>query len=252
MKVTRTELTDTCKRVFEGKGFPLGDYEDCAQAIVWLEMHGVSALSEIQQHTSNWDLPKSQAATILFEDDSLAVIDAYQNGGLLYGNLALDLAYLKALQSGFAVVKLQQAYHQQLIIPNLVTCARRGMNVVAYWRDGSREHLATIQAQQEYPHYCAYELAEPSGDSPETQTLSILCTANFTLRQQYIATLPVKAPALCMTPDNFTARYQHHNEAGIDIDEAVWAQLVALSKHVMVEATELSRTRGAGETATII
>ena len=80
-------------------------------------MHGISVLGEIQQHTPTWDLPKSQATTILFEDDTLAVMDAQENGGLVYGSLAIDLAYLKALQSGFALAKLQQAHHRRLIIP---------------------------------------------------------------------------------------------------------------------------------------
>ncbi len=245
MNVASTELTDLCKKVFEGMGFPLGDYEDCAQAITWLEMHGLPVLGDIQQSTPNWALPKSQAATILFEDDSVAVIDAKENGGLIYGSLALDLAYLKALQSGFAWVKLQQAHHCQLILPSLVQCTHRGMNVAVFWHDKQQAHVATIQAAWQYPHYAIYPSALPDSQQ-NPPTLSILCTTNFALTPQIPASSPAQSPLFCMTPADFAAHYQQHNEAGLDIDEAIWTQLVALSKNVLVASTKLSRLQGAG------
>ena len=51
MNVAMTELTDLCKKVFEGMGCPLGDYEDCAQVITWLEMHGLPVLSKMHQQS---------------------------------------------------------------------------------------------------------------------------------------------------------------------------------------------------------
>ncbi|MBT5955223.1 MAG: DUF3726 domain-containing protein, partial [Candidatus Marinimicrobia bacterium] len=111
MNVSSTELSDLCKKAFEGMGFSSGDYEDCARVITWLEMHGLPILNEIHQSTSSGVLPTSKASTILFEDNTLAIIDAHENGGLIYGSLAVDLAYLKCLESGFALVKLQRARH---------------------------------------------------------------------------------------------------------------------------------------------
>ncbi len=57
----------------------------------------------------------------------------------------------------------------------------------------------------------------------------------------------MKAPIFKMLPKDFADQYRHHIESGIDVEEDVWTQLVAMSKKVMVKSTELSRMRGAGE-----
>ena len=116
------------------------------------------------------------------------------------------------------------------------------MNIAVFWHDNHQEHVVSIQAGQKYPYYSIYQ----STILPNNQ-LSILCTTNFTLTQQVVASQSVKASALCMMPDDFNDNYQHHNENGLDIDKAIWDQLVELSKDVLVESTELSRMRGAGE-----
>ena len=192
-------------------------------------------------------MPKSQATTIIFEDNTLAVIDAHENGGLVYGSLGVDLAYLKALRSGFAMVKLQRAHHRRLIIPTLVSCSRRGMNAAVIWRDNHGDHVATIQAPQKFPCYCIYQPTQSSDHQPHSQTLSIVCSTNFSVTQEAGTTVSLKAPIFKMLPKDFADQYRHHIESGIDVEDEVWTQLVAMSKKVMVKSTELSRIRGAGE-----
>ncbi len=52
-----------------------------------------------------------------------------------------------------------------------------------------------------------------------------------------------------LLPDDFAHNYQYHNEFGVEVDEMVWSKFVTLSKNALVEATEESRRRGAGEQA---
>jgi hypothetical protein len=48
---------------------------------------------------------------------------------------------------------------------------------------------------------------------------------------------------------DFQEQYDFHIKYGISIDDAQWQQLVSLSKNILVEATETSRLKGAGEDA---
>ncbi|MEM7131219.1 MAG: DUF3726 domain-containing protein [Chloroflexota bacterium] len=263
MKVSATELTELCQKVFEGKGFPSGDYEDCAQAITWLEMHKFPILEQIERSLPQWDLSPSRPATPLFEDETVCVLDAHQNDGLIYGSLALDLAYLKALSVGFAVVTLIRAQHCQLIIPHIVQSTRRGANIVASWCEGNQEHVITMALGEKYPYYTVTQRAaqstsqsagqsnsQPGSESnnqQHAQTLSILCTTNVAFSQTFPNRGSGHSPLRCITPDDFATFYQYHNEVGIEINESLWAKLVALSRNVLVESTALSRLQGAGE-----
>ncbi|MEM7032670.1 MAG: hypothetical protein AAF629_24160, partial [Chloroflexota bacterium] len=227
----------------------LGDYEDCAQTITWLEMHGLPVLGEVRQYAPNWVFPKSQAATILYEDDTLAVIDAQANGGLLYGSLAVDLAYLKAMQAGFAHIKLKQAKYRQLIIPSLVAVAQRGVHLAVFWQESGQHHQLTVDAHADYPCYWIYDIDSTVHQPPNAQTLSILCSPNMALKQPLDVAQSGYALTSCLNPDDFATNYAYHNERGLDIDVDIWQQLITLSKAVLVESTALSRLRGAGELA---
>ena len=169
--------------------------------------------------------------------------------GLIYGNLALDLAYLKAVQHGRGQVKLQQARYQPLILPSLVTCARREMNVVVSWQDRQGEYMASIEAHQLYPTYTHYQVTSALSDSTKDKTLNILCTITLA-EAQTLRPRPHQEVALTyLTPLDFALAFARHNQEGMEIDELVWQGMVALSKQVLVEASETSRRRGAGEAA---
>ena len=81
MKITRTELSDLCKKVFEGQRFPLGDYEDCAYAVTWLEMHGWPILDQLFQDASRFSLTPSRPCEIIFESPTEAILEATNNDG---------------------------------------------------------------------------------------------------------------------------------------------------------------------------
>ena len=131
MKVSLNELTAAIKRAFEGLGFGLGDYEDAADILTWMEMHGLQGLQELHRGLPYLSKEECTPAGITYEDGNVAVVDTHGNGGLAYVELAAGLAYTNALQSGFAYVRLDHCHNRKMIIKSLVNCARRGMNCLA-------------------------------------------------------------------------------------------------------------------------
>lgn len=233
MKISHTELRDILTKVFEGMGFPLGDYEDCANTISWLALHGFPILDQIDQVDP---FTQSRPTQILNEDEQTAVLDAQNNGGLIYGSLALDLAYLKAKPSGKGKVILKNGRFPQLLLPHLPSVAQRGFYGRLQWPENTRKFMAIIAPQAPYP--TLYELIDPV-ELPDE--IIITCTnAPFTTPD---------APQRIKTPAQFEACCLRHIENGLTVKTAVWQQLVRLSKNILVEATETSRTKGAGEDA---
>ena len=237
MIVSYTELKDILDKVFEGLGFPLGDYEDCARDVAWMELHGWSVLAEI---LDTHPMPQSQAAHFLYDDDSLSVIDAQYNGGLIYGSLALDLAVVKAEKQPTAVVQLINARHPKLIIPSLPRCAEQGLNVLVTWQEAAQNIIGSIGSGEKYPTVRAYsnETAAPDG------SVTIVCGTAVAFSPSSTIT-----PIQIITPTIFEDYYNNHIDQGIPVKDSQWQQLVKLSKNILVEATASSRRKGAGEDA---
>ena len=48
MHISMTELKAALRRCFEATGYYVGNYEDAANMILWLEKHGLDGLKELQ------------------------------------------------------------------------------------------------------------------------------------------------------------------------------------------------------------
>ena len=239
MRVAHNEFLSLCRKVFEGKGLSLGDYEDCAEAIVWLEMHGMDGVAELQ--TLLDCSPKGESGPPRFEDTTLAVLEA-SDWSRVCGGLAVDLAYTKALHQGMAMVELVGSPAPRLVIRSLLDCARRGMNALAHWRDKDlRQHLVTVEAGGAYPAYQLLAASEPGSGMAGASPVTIVCSRGITLEAS--TTTPV---LMRLAPEDFAERYRRALVEGIEVDEILWQRLVELSRNVLVESTEESRRRGAG------
>jgi LDH2 family malate/lactate/ureidoglycolate dehydrogenase len=237
MIVAHTELRDILNKVFEGMGFHLGDYEDCANNIAWMELHGWPVLKDVLKAPT---MPRSEAARFLYEDQILSVIDAKNNGGLIYGSLALDLAALKAKNQAAVVIKLVNAANPQLIMPSLPHCAGAGLNVLVTWQVTDQNFVVFMAANEKYPTVATFSANTAAADSD----LTIVCglAVSFSLPTESNSNILIR-------PVDFQEQYDFHIKYGISIDDAQWQQLVSLSKNILVEATETSRLKGAGEDA---
>jgi len=249
MNMSLNELTAAFKRAFEGLGFELGDYEDAAQMVVWLEAHGLGGLQEVQRGLPYLIQKACPAPHLSYEDDSLAVIDARNNSVLTCGGQAIDLAYAKARQSGLGIVQLRNSHNRKMIIERLVNCGRRGIACFAYWRNGSgpvTEHVVSVASGEDCPHYSHYSVGDRQfGDK---QTLYIVCSDNFGLLKARVnrELCQPSAEGGIMTPEQARTAYAESLEQGIAVNSELLATLDGLIKNILVESTEQSRL-GAGD-----
>jgi len=253
MKVSHNELTGLCRRAFEGLGFPAGETDDAADMVVWLEQHGLRGVDTLWRGLDH--LASRPAAPLAreFEDSSVAVIDGGGSSVLQSGSLAADLVYAKARRKGLAVVKIRNCYNRRLMLGYLARCARRGMSLMSFWRDRDApdviEQVVSLRAYEDFPTLLRYRIEDRDDTLTRNRSVTLIASPHFAMLQS-LHPDPEEATLLeSVTPEDFAAQSQRVWQEGLEVDEAVWARLKELSGHTLVEPSEISRRRGAGEDA---
>lgn len=253
MKVSHNELSSLCRRAFEGLGFPAGDHEDAADMAVWLEQHGLDGIEALQQGLAHIDRHGTRALSRTFEDSSLAVIDGCENSILTCGSLAADLVYARARRKGLGVVKVHNCHNRKLMLGYLARCARRGMSMMAFWRNSQApvavEQVVSIRAYEEYPTLLLYQVEDRDERLTRNHSVTLIASPHFAMLQS-LHPDPEEATLLqVLGPADFERQSRRVWEEGLEVGDAAWKQLKELSNRTLVEETEQSRRRGAGEDA---
>jgi serine/threonine protein kinase len=78
MHVSMNELKAALRRCFEAANYFVGNYEDAANMILWLEKHGLNGLQELQRTLPyiKQDRMKDMS-TVIYEDSTSAIIDSH-------------------------------------------------------------------------------------------------------------------------------------------------------------------------------
>jgi len=253
MRVSHNELTGLCRRAFEGLGFPSGEHDDAADMVVWLEQHGLHGVDQLRRgldHLAGGPYARMEKR---FEDSSVVVIDGGGNSVLVSGSLAVDLVYAKARRKGLAVVKIQNCYNRRLMLGYLARCARRGMNLLAFWRDSEEpvvvEQVVSIRAHEEFPTLLLYQIDDHDDTLTRNRSVTLVASPHFSMLQA-LHPDPEEATLLeVLGPEDFEKQSQLVWEQGMEVDDDVWLRLKELSGRTLVEESEQSRLRGAGEGA---
>lgn len=243
MHVSMIELKAALRRCFEATGYFVGNYEDAANMILWLEKHGLNGLGELERAlpfiNQDKDKPLSK---VVYEDSSSAIIDSNGRSALNCIAASVDLAHAKALENGIATVTVHNCHNRMFILKALTDCGRRGISVAAYWQNGSQkitEHTAAIKAGERYPSYSVANTCLDVQDD-DKQSLTIVCSSRVDLTSSL-----QHRNARYTSAEQIELNKEHSVDNGIDIDEALWAQINKIGEGVLVENSERSR-QGAG------
>lgn len=253
MRVSQNELSGLCSRAFQGLGFPAGDHEDAADMVVWLEQHGLHGIEALRGGLDHIHSGGNEPLSRVFEDPSLVVIDARGNSILTCGSLAADLVYARARRKGLAVVKVQNCHNRKLMLGYLARCARRGMSMMAFWRDSQApvviEQVVSIRAWEEYPTLLLYQVEDRDDRLARNHSVTLIASPHFAMLQS-LHPAPEEASLLQeLVPEDFERQSRRVWNEGLEVDEELWARLKMLADRMLVEESEESRRRGAGEDA---
>lgn len=248
MHVSMIELKAALRRYFEACGYFVGNYEDAANMILWLEKHGLNGLDELQRALPYIRQDSGKPlSTVIYEDTSSAIIDSNGRSSLNCIAASVDLAHAKALQNGIATVTVRNCHNRMFILKALTDCGRRGISVVAYWKNNSQhvtEHTAAIKAGERYPSYSEATTNLPADTDHKDQALTIICSSRVDLTSS-LQSSKGNRDARYISSEQVATNKEHSIDFGIDIDEKLWAQINKVGEGILVESSERSR-QGAG------
>ena len=247
MHISMNELKAALRRCFEAAGYFVGNYEDAANMILWLEKHGLGGLEELQRALPYINVDRDKPlSTVIYEDSTSAIIDSNDRSALNCIASAVDLAHAKALESGIATVTVHNCHNRMFILKALTDCGRRGISVAAYWQNGTQtvtEHTAAIRAGDRYPSY-SEAITDLSTNSDDKQTLTIICSSRVDLTSS-LQRSKGNRQASYISPAQLLHNKEQTIDQGIEIDELLWAEVNRIGEGVLVENSDRSRA-GAG------
>jgi len=247
MKISYNEILTLSQKAFEGAGCGPGQYQDAAEMISWLALHGLGAWTSIYDdlrigffNANPSEIPIPQ----LYEDDTVIMLDSRQSSSLFSGPSATDFAYLAAMEKGDGAVSLKNCQHPMLLLAFLSRYAQRGMHSLTQWQE--QDHTRSVVFVADQPLPTIYRANSERLDKNDNVSGELYTDVMI----RFSSRSPFSAPSdaeIHYSPTQLQEQRTEHLEQGIEIDERLWAQLQHLAKRVLVEATEESRQRGAGE-----
>jgi hypothetical protein len=237
MKMAINELNSLCRSALEGNGWAQGDYEDAADAAVWLQAMGIDGMDAIggllgvarhEDYSVEPALPgaRSERAT--------------SSAGLAGCLLSFELAWARATQVGAATVRISNALSPRLALYGLKAMCTRGRRFDLSWTDHAGRHFATTSGQGEYPDYLGF-----SKHARATMREIVVCCM---AHGDALGAQPAAGQDLAGAIDSteLDARYRDALWRGIEVDAAQVSRLVEWKNRVLVPATRASREHGAG------
>ena len=248
MRVSRNELTSLLARVFEGQG--LIDFDGAAKQVVWLEqcgLQGLTLLSRCIDSLEQSGQPEPQLTDVAPDQMSL---DVGGNSTLAWGSTAVELLFSGASQAGFATLNLEHCRHRIFILQPLAEFASRGINCLAHWQlpgDPVMETFALFGAGGHYPTYQTWQ-ASAALTMDRDQCLVLMCSEDVEPLLDYQAVQRDRGVSNLRRIEADALRDQRKNSVncGLEVDSDFWDTLCLLGERVLVESSDVSRSRGAG------
>lgn len=245
MRVSLNEVQVICRKAFEGIGFATGDCDDAAEMIAWLQLQGLDGIGALKKALAFLHDEVDRPFDTCYEDAAQLTLDAHGQSVLRCAAQAVELGVGKALRGGSALIRIRHCHNRVLLLGYLVRCAEQGLNFCVYWRDARQELVATFSAGQSSPSLRVYDLQQPA--QSDEQSINVLISRHFTLLPRLSP--EDLAPSLNLDQQTLASSNSQQLSGGLEVDESVWVMLKKLGERVLVESTEESRRRGAGESS---
>jgi LDH2 family malate/lactate/ureidoglycolate dehydrogenase len=231
MRVSFNEVQVISRKAFEGLGFAPGDCDDAADMIARLQQQGLDGIGALKKALAFLHNEVDRPIETCYEDAAQLTLDAHGQSVLRCAAQAVELGVSKALRGGSAFIRIRHCHNRILLLGYLARCADQGLNFCVYWRDARQELVATFSAGDSQPSLRVHELPQPA--MSDEQSINVLISRHFTL-----------LPRLSLA-----AKHSQSLADGLEVDDEVWGMLKKLGERVLVESTEESRRRGAGESS---
>lgn len=254
MRVSCNELSTLCARAAQGGGCADGVGDELAEIATWLACCDPATLGAIHDglvHASSRAGPSP--ATYDYDPDS-TILDAAGDSALQCGSMAADLLCSRAYRDGHATLVVRRCHQRVLMVGHAMRIAARGFHALVDWRYDSappkqRQALAVSSGHGVAELWTAEGPARENPTGADGLTVT-LCAARgepglariMDRWSGFSETQTIDGPTLL-------ARRDEAWNIGIELPDDLWRKMRELSAAMLVEESEESRRRGAGEQA---
>ena len=266
MRVSFVELFIHCKKVFRAFGIPYGCADDGAGVVAWSEFAGLNGMEVLKQEIS--DMPSSgmESIEMVSEENGLCRFDGNGQSAIILGKLMADYALAMAESRNTVRVYMGNTTRSRLLAYAGHYIASRGRGCLINYKTetgGPMWILATPEIA--FPIFAEGPVAEEVMQRNLTEELGRYETAGLSTDDFWmVCTTDTEVITSCVRKlrrasqnDEIKLTESAHLKAvfekayfnGAEVDESTWRMLDGIGHQTLVEATEESRNRGAGENA---
>ncbi|MYL57910.1 DUF3726 domain-containing protein [Virgibacillus halodenitrificans] len=266
MRVSYVELFIHCKKVFRACGIPYGCADDGAEVVTWSEFIGLEGMKVLQQEIPNMQPPGMDEVKLLVEQDGLYRFDGNGQSAIILGKLMADFSLGMAESRETIRVHMQNTTRSRLLAQPAHYIAARGKGCLVNYKTADGNSVWILSTPEiAYPIFAEGSNAEQlmqenlTAELGQYETANIgdddfwlVCTTETELITSCVRKLrhAAKQGMIKLTESSqLKAIFEKAYFNGAQVDGELWRQLNQIGQKTLVEATEQSRLRGAGELA---
>ncbi|GAA0447868.1 hypothetical protein GCM10008983_27470 [Lentibacillus halophilus] len=267
MRVSFVELFIHCKKVFRACGIPYGCADDGAEVVTWSEFIGLKGMHVLQQEIPNMYPPGMRSVDLLLEDDNgLFRFDGNKQSAIILGKLMADYALALAETRETVRVHMTNTTRSHLLAQPAHYIASRNRGCLINYKTKNGEPMWILStpeiaypvfaegnsAEEMVQHSLTAELGQYETTNLKSDDFWLVCTTETNLITSCIRNLrhEAKKGAIHLTESaKLKATFDKNYNNGLEVDDQAWKELGDIGDQTLVEATEASRQRGAGEMA---
>ncbi|WP_017549864.1 DUF3726 domain-containing protein [Salinicoccus carnicancri] len=266
MHVSFVELFLHCKKVFRAHGISYGCADDGAEVVAWSEFAGLHGLQVLKKEIS--DMPDSGMRSIMLvsKEEGLYRFNGNGQSAIILGKLMADYALGLSETQNTVRVHMSNTTRSRLLAYAGHYIASRDKGCVINYRmqDGTPMWILSTP-EVSFPIFAEGEIAESIMQKNLTEELGrhetndlstdefwMVCTDETELITGCVRKLrwaSKNGDVKLMESAQLKAIYEQAYFNGAEVDSATWDILDEVGRKTLVEATDESRVRGAGEKA---
>lgn len=232
--VSHNELLKTVEKAFEAMGLRPGERAEAAEAIAWLERHGLQGVAELGKALDHMPAEAQGRLVERYRDGALRVFSADGRTILSAGGVAVDVALSMAQRYGLATVRIENCHNRSLIAGFLTRAAHQDTGILAYWSNQhqSRLHLVWHDANHRFPTLRVQ--ARPAAASAD-QSLTLIASRALDLQPNLPPDTDTHRLIQAADPDTMQQAEERALAEGMALADETWRRLEQIATGVLVD-----------------
>lgn len=234
MHVSHNELLKTVEKAFEAMGLRPGERAEAAEAIAWLERHGLQGMAALGKALDHVPAEAQGRLIERYREGALRVFAAEGRTILSAGGAAVDVALAMARRYGLATVRIENCHNRSLIAGFLSRATDQSCGLLAYWSNQrqSRLHMVWHDGHRRFPTLRVQ--ARPAAATAD-QSLTLIASRALDLQPSLPPDTDTHWLEQAADPDTMQQAEQRAMAHGIALPDDTWNRLRQIAAGVLVD-----------------